>query len=81
MPAATWSIDGCSNSYKDGVTAAELYEHYVAYGEDPFIVALGDSPAVEFSAWNYARQRASEFTAPDPEGSQHRQAARDRKPR
>jgi hypothetical protein len=66
-------------SYKEGVTAERLYEHYVAFGEDPFIVAVGDAPAVQFSAWHYASERAAQFTAPDPEGARQRQAVLDRK--
>jgi hypothetical protein len=67
------------DAYQDGVTAEKLFEHYVSFGEDPFVVALGASPVVDFSAWQYARERAAQFTAPDPTGSQQRQAVRDRK--
>jgi len=45
--------------YKPGMTAAELYDHYTSFGEDPFIVALGDAPIGErFSAWTYAEKRS-----------------------
>jgi hypothetical protein len=40
-------------------TPDELYEHYVSFGSDPFIVALDskdDRPC--FSAWNYAKERS-----------------------
>lgn len=46
--------------YKDGMTANQLYDHYVAMGEDPYIVG---PEMVDFSAWNYARQRAAELAA------------------
>jgi hypothetical protein len=39
-------------------TPEELYEHYVSFGSDPFIVALDpkeDRPS--FSAWDYAKER------------------------
>ena len=65
--------------YKNGATAEELYARYTSFGDDPFIVALGDAPKVEFSAHAYARERTRELTAPEPEGSQRRQAVRDRK--
>ena len=39
-------------SCKEGVTAAQLYENYVGFGEDPFIV--GEPAPFPFSAWNYA---------------------------
>ena len=37
----------------------DLYEHYVSFGSDPFIVALDpkdDRPC--FSAWGYAKERS-----------------------
>jgi hypothetical protein len=40
-------------------TPDELYEHYVSFGSDPFIVALDpkdDRPC--FSAWDYAKERS-----------------------
>jgi hypothetical protein len=39
-------------------TPDQLYEHYVSFGSDPFIVALDskdDRPC--FSAWAYAKER------------------------
>jgi hypothetical protein len=44
--------------YRPGISAKELYDLYVSFGEDPFIVALdgADEPA-EFSAWSYAKER------------------------
>jgi hypothetical protein len=65
--------------YKDGDTAGELYERYASFGDDPFVVAPGDAPKVEFSAHSYARDRAHELTAPETEGSKRRQAVLDRK--
>jgi hypothetical protein len=64
--------------YKAGATAEQLYERYMSFGDDPFIVALGDAPKVEFSAHAYARERTRELTAPEPEGSKRRQAVLDR---
>jgi hypothetical protein len=40
-------------------TPDDLYEHYVSFGSDPFIVALDpkdDRPC--FSAWDYAKERS-----------------------
>jgi hypothetical protein len=65
--------------FKDGDTADELYERYASFGDDPFVVVLGDAPKVEFSAHIYARERAHELTAPEIEGSKRRQAVLDRK--
>ena len=46
--------------FKPGMTAAEMYELYVAFGDDPFIVS--DDPAAQsFSAWQYAERRCKEL--------------------
>jgi hypothetical protein len=46
------------HGYKPGMSADQLYEGYVGFGEDPFIVPLEDAPQVKFSAWDYARERS-----------------------
>jgi hypothetical protein len=61
-----------------GVTADALYDRYTDFGDDPFVVALDGAPNVKFSAWNYAKQRAAELTAPGEEGRWQRQAVLDR---
>jgi len=45
---------------KIGKTAEELYDGYVAMGDDPFIVPFGGAPQPKerFSAWNYAKKYA-----------------------
>jgi hypothetical protein len=44
--------------HEPGMTAAELYDTYTSFGDDPFIVALDDAPMGErFSAWDYAKER------------------------
>jgi hypothetical protein len=44
--------------YKPGMSAAELYDYYTSFGDDPFIVAVGNAPLGEpFSAWTYAKER------------------------
>jgi hypothetical protein len=45
--------------YKKGMSFKELYEGYVGFGEDPFIVS-GDK-ACFFSAWGYAKKRSAEL--------------------
>jgi hypothetical protein len=67
--------------YRDGATAEQLFVRYSSFGDDPFIVALGDAPKVEFSAQEYAQQRALELTAPGPESAQRRAAVREGKRR
>jgi hypothetical protein len=39
----------------------ELWDGYVLYGEDPFII--GDNPEERFSAWEYAKQRCHEYAS------------------
>ncbi len=46
-------------SYREGATAEKLYESYVGFGEDPFIV--GEPAPFHFSAWNYAKKRCYEI--------------------
>jgi hypothetical protein len=34
------------------MTAEELYQAYVDFGEDPYIRGTGNEPKPEFSAWD-----------------------------
>ena len=44
--------------YQPGMSGDELYDYYTSFGDDPFIVAVGDAPLGErFSAWTYAKER------------------------
>jgi hypothetical protein len=43
---------------KPGMSAKELIAAYHTFGDDPFIVPIDGAPAVDFSAWDYAEQRA-----------------------
>lgn len=51
------------SEFKPGMTAAALFQRYVTFGEDPYIIPLGDEDegADNFSAWGYAQQRADEL--------------------
>lgn len=46
---------------KTPTTAEALYQCYVMFGEDPFIV--GEPAPYRFSAWSYARARCEEICA------------------
>jgi hypothetical protein len=56
-------------AYQPGMSARALYATYQMFGDDPFIRAEGvtravnadGEPAVLFSAWTYARERAEEI--------------------
>lgn len=50
-------------AFKAGMSAAELYASYVAFGADPFITPT--AAGVSFSAWRYAQQRCAEMCAAD----------------
>jgi len=53
---------------KPGMTAEGLYQQYVGFGEDPFV--LEEQGPSRFSAWDYARERCDSMTSPsasDPE--------------
>ena len=49
-----------SSALKSGMTADQLYEQYVHFGDDPFIRG-GNEGGVLFSAWSYAKARCSEM--------------------
>ena len=51
-------VEFLDGSYKPGMTAAELYDLYTMFGEDPWVVGLARGT---FSAWDYARQRCDEI--------------------
>jgi hypothetical protein len=44
--------------HEPGMTSKELYEGYVGFGEDPFIIPSGEP---RFSAWDYARARCRDL--------------------
>jgi hypothetical protein len=46
--------------YHPGMTAKQLYEKYTSFGEDPFITS-DDGRRLDFSAWEYAKQRCAEL--------------------
>ncbi|MGM5002918.1 hypothetical protein AB8A05_29615 [Tardiphaga sp. 538_B7_N1_4] len=51
-------------AFEPGMRPADLYEQYISFGDDPFVVA-GDPRdlAVVFSAWDYARARCEMICA------------------
>jgi hypothetical protein len=48
-----------AENHKAGMTAAELCQLYMMFGEDPFIVGGTEEGAPIFSAWNYAQERCA----------------------
>jgi len=53
-------LDDClPSTCGDGDTAEKLYEGYVIFGEDPFVVPTPENRS--FSAWNYVKQRCNEI--------------------
>jgi hypothetical protein len=47
-------------------SAPEFYQRYTLVGEDPFVVAIdGAGPDLEFSAWDYARERSEVMCRPE----------------
>jgi hypothetical protein len=51
-------VDDDLNSHlKAGITADELYSIYTTFDRDPFVVATNGEPAIQFSAWSYAREQ------------------------
>ena len=50
--------DFLQDAYRPGMTAEVLYDCYVSFGEDPFIVPAGEK--MHFSAWEYAKARSAD---------------------
>jgi hypothetical protein len=49
-------VDRCLvESYEPGMTAEELYQLYVSFGDDPFILGGEADGERSFSAWDYAK--------------------------
>ena len=44
------------SEYKQGMSPGDLYQSYTMFGPDPFV-----QPGGKFSAWKYAKKRASEI--------------------
>jgi hypothetical protein len=57
------------SAYTTGMSAAELYDSYVNFGEDPYIFA--ERSCGVFSAWDYARERCEIMCPPDKEAAGH----------
>ena len=53
-------VDGfLEGEFKKGMSSEELYELYMMFGEDPFIIPSDE--AEHFSAWEYAKGRCMEL--------------------
>ena len=61
--ANVWSIPTSVGFLKPGMTAAELYDMYTSFGDDPFIVRIDPNDPIHFSAWDYAKERSNDLTA------------------
>lgn len=48
--------DYLASAFKPGMSAAELYNSYTSFGEDPFIRTKAPG-SLHFSAWTYAKER------------------------
>jgi hypothetical protein len=51
-----------SSAYQADMTAAQLYQSYVNFGEDPYIIP-SEAEGGRFSAWTYARERCDAICA------------------
>jgi hypothetical protein len=52
-------VDQClEKEYGSGISAEALWDRYISFGDDPFIVVLdGADDSAKFSAWSYAKER------------------------
>ena len=54
--------DWLQEGRRPGMSAQDLYDAYVMYGVDPFIVVEdGTDESAKFSAWDYAKERSHEL--------------------
>lgn len=55
-------VEGCLQECGEGgKSATEIVACYRYFGDDPYLVARNDAPAVMFSGWDYADRRARDF--------------------
>ena len=60
VAAAKAIVDKCLQSdYTSGQSAAEVYERYTSFGDDPSVI--GPCPEPAFSAWDCARRGCGEM--------------------
>jgi hypothetical protein len=46
---------------KPGMSADDLFQQYKTFGDDAWVIAKGDLPAVDFRGWDYARERCEQL--------------------
>jgi hypothetical protein len=60
-------VDGSlTDCHKRGMTASDLYDRYLSFGDEPFVVAAAGAPPVDFSARAYAQDRAAALCGAGP---------------
>jgi hypothetical protein len=51
-----------AEEFRPGMSSEALYDRYVSFGDDPFIVVVeGVDDRAKFSAWSYAKERCREI--------------------
>ncbi len=53
--------DWLAYSSQPGLSADKLYQAYMTFGEDPWVVSPVGAPSVKFSAWDYAKENAHKY--------------------
>lgn len=53
-------IESVRDVYQPGMTADELYERYVMFGDDPAVMPTPTGK--DFSAWDFAREQCEALT-------------------
>ena len=65
MQAAKGVVDSfLASECKPGMTADELYKLYMTFGDDAFVIGPEQS-VINFSSWDYARERCEELCGPE----------------
>jgi hypothetical protein len=64
LEAAKALVDSfLTSEFQPGMTTEQLYKQYLTFGDDAFIIGPKQS-VINFSAWEYARQRCEELCGP-----------------
>jgi hypothetical protein len=64
LNAAKKLVEGFFSENSVGQPEDELYAGYMSFGDDPWIVPIGDAPEspTKFSAWDYAKELSRQFS-------------------
>jgi hypothetical protein len=57
-----------AEEYRPGMTAAQLFDRYTSFGDEPFVVAASGVAKIDFSARDHAQSRVEALCAAGRQG-------------